>query len=212
LPKPWNDDPPGSQPQIQANIAALGPSFKSDARTRPVPTIASAQDWHRAVYAGIALPENYYAGEIRDSDPNFPELYGYEVEVGGVLGVLSRDVPAELARLEGRIQTVCDRLDSAIPQGTTPSDGAACRAVIATCANVHGEWVRIHPFANGNGRTARLWATWIGLRYGLPPFIEVKPRPAGQPYAAAAAASMRGDHRLCALVFDQMLRAKLGQP
>ena len=211
-PRPWNDDPPGSQQQIGTNILALGPQFQADASSRPLPTIALAQDWHRAVYAGVQLPEPYYAGEIRDSDPRFPALGGYEVQVGGLLGTPSKDVPAELAQLETRIQTVSARLDAAVPVGAPPSDDATLRAVIATCGNVHGEWVRIHPFANGNGRTARLWTTWIGLRYGLPPFIQIRPRPAGQPYAAAAVASMRGDHRLCILVFEQMLRTKLGQP
>lgn len=171
-----------------------------------------AQDWHRAVYAGVQLPESCYAGEIRDSDARFPALYRYEVQVGGMLGTPAKDVPGELARLETRIRTVCARLDAAIPAGAPPPDDQHLRAVVAACGNVHGEWVRIHPFANGNGRTARLLATWIGLRYELPPFIEVKPRPAGQPYAVAAAASMRGDHRLCIVVFEQMLRAKLGQP
>ncbi len=189
----------------------LGRRFAADAGARPLPTIALAQDWHRAVYAGVALPEPYYAGEVRDSDARFPGLDGYEVAIGGALGTPSKDVPAELARLEVRIQTVCSRLDAAVPPGAQPRDESTLRAVIAACGNIHGEWVRIHPFANGNGRTARLWATWIGLRYGLPPFIQIRPRPAGQPYVAAAAASMRGDHRLCIVVFEQMLRAKLGQ-
>jgi len=170
-----------------------------------------AQGWHRTVYAGVDLPEPYYAGEIRDSEVRFPELDGYEVQVGGLPGTPSKDVPAELAQLEQRIQTVCSRLDAAIPVGAPPPDDATLRAVLATCGNIHGEWVRIHPFANGNGRTARLWATWIGLRYGLPPFIQIKPRPAGQPYVAAATASMRGEHQLCTVVFEQMLRTKLGQ-
>ena len=212
MPDPWNDDPPGSERQIEANILALGPRFESDARRRPVPTIARAQDWHRTVYAGVQLPESYYAGEIRDSDPEFPELFGYEVQVGGRPGALSRDVLVELARLETRIQAACARLDAAIGVGDFPSDSEALRAVIVTCGNVHGEWVRIHPFANGNGRTARLWSLWIGLRYRLPPFIVVKPRPAGQLYADAAVASMRGDHRLCTRVFEEMLRARLDQP
>jgi fido (protein-threonine AMPylation protein) len=211
LPKSWNDDPPGSLQEIEANVAALGPRFQADVKSRPVPTVAMAQEWHRALFAGVELPEPYYAGEIRDSDPQFPELYGYEVRVGGAIGVPSQDVPAELAQLETRIQAVCSRLDAAIPNGELPPDDATLQAVTATCANVHGEWIRIHPFANGNGRTARLWATWIGLRYRLPTFIVVMPRPAGEPYEAAAAASMRGDHRLCALLFEQMLRAKLGQ-
>jgi hypothetical protein len=212
LPHPWNDDPPGSRGQIEANILALGPQFAADARLRPLPTIARAQDWHRALYLGVQLPVTYYAGEVRDSDDRFAKLYGYEVQIGEALGVLSKDVPAELARLELRAQTICSRLDAAIAVGAPPADEQALRAVVATCGNVHGEWVRIHPFANGNGRTARLWATWIGVRYGLPPLIQVKPRPADEGYAAAAAASMRGDHSLCIATFTQMLREKLGQP
>lgn len=82
--------------------------------------------------------------------------------------------------------------------------------VLTLCAMLHGEWVRIHPFANGNGRTARLWANWAALRYELPPFVTVKPRP-GQPYAAAAMASMRGSHQMMVAVLDQMLRVYLSE-
>jgi hypothetical protein len=73
---------------------------------------------------------------------------------------------------------------------------------------LHGEWVRIHPFANGNGRTARLWANWAGLRYSLPPFVTIKPRP-GNPYGMAAMASMNGSHATAVAAFDQMLRGHL---
>jgi hypothetical protein len=48
--------------------------------------------------------------------------------------------------------------------------------VIDLCAWVHAEWVRIHPFANGNGLTARLWANSLAVRYGLPPFIRFAPK------------------------------------
>jgi hypothetical protein len=72
-------------------------------------------------------------------------------------------------------------------------------------ANLHGEWVRIHPFANGNGRIARLWVMWVAARYSLPPFIRLKPRPAGLPYEGAAMASMSGRHTPMATVLGQML-------
>jgi Fic family protein len=65
--------------------------------------------------------------------------------------------------------------------------------------------VRIHPFANGNGRTAREWANWAAMRYGLPPFVRLRPRPKGLAYAAAAHASMRGDHAPAIGVFRQQL-------
>jgi hypothetical protein len=49
-----------------------------------------AREWHRRIYRGMRLPVPYYAGEIRDSDPELPELFGYEVAVGSYLGVASR--------------------------------------------------------------------------------------------------------------------------
>jgi hypothetical protein len=50
----------------------------------------------------------------------------------------------------------------------------------------------IHPFANGNGRTARLWVNSISMRYNLPPFLRLRPRPdAG--YGDAGAEAMRGN-------------------
>lgn len=78
------------------------------------------------------------------------------------------------------------------------------------CSYAHGEWVRIHPFANGNGRTARLWANWCALRYNLPPFVRLKPRPQGNLYARAAASSMAGDHRSMVAVFAEMLDQHFG--
>jgi Fic family protein len=78
-------------------------------------------------------------------------------------------------------------------------------ATLDVCAWVHAEWVRIHPFANGNGRTARLWANFIAMRYGLPPFVRLHPRPE-RGYGAAASAAMRGDWDQTALVFRRLYR------
>lgn len=96
-------------------------------------------------------------------------------------------------------------LDPVISVNGRPADAMQLRAVLAACAYAHGEWVRIHPFANGNGRTARLWANWCALRCGLPPFVRLKPRPEGSLYATAAALSMRGEHQAMVAVFADML-------
>ena len=72
------------------------------------------------------------------------------------------------------------------------------------CAWAHGEWVRIHPLTNGNGRTARLWANSLLVRYGLPPVIGLRPRPGGG-YGAAGAAAMRGDVRPTRVELAKML-------
>jgi Fic family protein len=98
-------------------------------------------------------------------------------------------------------------LDGLIEPGQEISADALA-AVIDLCAWAHAEWVRIHPFANGNGRTARLWANFIAMRYGLPPFARLRPRP-DDGYGAASAAAMEGDWRPTLQVFRLLLRDAL---
>ena len=147
------------------------------------------------MYKSVSLPVSYYAGEFRDSDPRFPELIDYEVRSGSSVELAARDVPAALSSFEGAMQTAAARLDQGIGVGTKPATVPDLTSVVLLAASAHGEWGRIHPFANGNGRTARLWGNWALLRYGLPPVLKVKPRPDGNVYAHAAARSMSGDHR-----------------
>ena len=184
MPIPWNEDDPRDAAIIVRNLTDIL------RQKRPIP---------------------YYAGEIRDSDSKFPELYGYEVSVGTQRGVDSRLVPQQLASFETAMEKAVAVLDLAIPAGGSPADEAQLQSVLTLCANAHGEWIRIHPFANGNGRTARLWANWCALRYGVPPFVRLKPRPEGSSYATASVLSMRGDHQVMVAVFADMLDRQLGE-
>jgi fido (protein-threonine AMPylation protein) len=210
LPTAW-EDPPGCESLIEANVRRVLTKIARASDRRDLPTVVEAKRWHRDLYKGISRPFDYYAGEIRDSDPRFPELIDYEVEVDSNRGVPCAMVTAALEQFQTRAQTASARLDADIAPGRDPwmLTSVQLHGVLTLCAVLHGEWVRIHPFANGNGRTARLWANWGALRYGLPPFVTIKPRP-GQPYGAAAMASMQGDHRVTLAVFDQMLRTYLG--
>lgn len=208
----WNEDPAGSEAQIAANIRAIAAQIYADAPRREQPSFGIAQDWHRAIYAGVPLPVAYYAGEVRDSDPRFPELIDYEVQVGRLRGVPAAQVPGELELLQTRARNAIVGPDSAMPAGRGLSTPLELRAVLLLAANLHGEWVRIHPFANGNGRIARLWVLWVAARYSLPPFIRLKPRPAGLSYAAAALASISGQHTLMAALLGQMLEDYLTHP
>lgn len=210
MPTAW-EELPADAPRIATNAQHVLSGIAGAAHRRSLPAVAMAQQWHRELYAEIAAPHPYYAGEVRDSDPRFPELIGYEVRVGPSTGTRSAQVPAALADFQVSAQTVARTLDAAISARADPSTmrPQELHGVLTYCANLHGVWVRIHPFANGNGRTARLWANWAALRYGLPPFVRIRPRPAGDAYAAAAYASMRGDHAVTVAVFGQMLREYL---
>ncbi len=205
----WNEDQPEDLPRIVANIKNLWPSIEADAIARPSPTVEMALDWHRRIYATIAVPELQYVGNVRDNDRRFPCLIGYEVAVGTVQAVRAGDVPEALDAFVSSAATATAALDPAVPVGRVPRAPGAVAAVVRLCAYAHGEWIRIHPFANGNGRTARLWANWIAVRYGLPPFVLIKPRPDDVLFTGAAEMSMRGDHRPTEAMFAVMLRDAL---
>ncbi|HEV7505329.1 MAG TPA: Fic family protein [Thermoanaerobaculia bacterium] len=209
MPVEWNEDDPRDLRVIQSNLRQIVLQILKEAPERSPPTVALAQGWHRRIFQGVRLPVDYFAGEIRDSDSRFPELFGYEVIVSGHAGVASSEIPSELADLEVGLQQAVSNLDSVIPVGIRPSGTAELHAVLTLCAHAHGEWVRIHPFANGNGRTARLWANWCAVRYRLPAFVQLKPRPDSLGYAAAAARSMTGDHWHMVAEFMAMLRIRL---
>ena len=133
-----------------------------------------------------------------------PGLVGCEVAIGSYSGVPAGRVAEAVAAFEAKLQRTVAALDQKIQPGQDLSDDDVA-AVIDLCAWVHSEWVRIHPFANGNGRTARLWGNCIAMRYGLPPFVRLRPRPDGG-YGAAAEAAMERQWEPTAQVFRHMYR------
>lgn len=135
-----------------------------------------------------------------------PYLRDYNVAVGGHKGTDSREVDSETATFQSELERRVNRLDLVVPDGAHPSTDQQIDDVIELAAWAHAEWVRIHPFANGNGRTARMWANWILMRYGMPPFVVLRPRPGGG-YGAAAAAAMRGSIVPTVQVFLNMYSA-----
>ena len=184
----------------------------ASALDRASPSVAMAQSWHRNLYAGCALPVSYYAGEVRNTDSRFPELIGYEVIVGESAGAPSASVPARLAAFETAAVTAVAALDDVVAPGSPPGTAGVLGSVLIFVAGMHGEWVRIHPFANGNGRTARIWANWSLARYSLPPVVRLRPRPAGDAYAMAAAASMAGDHAKMVALLNTQIRNRVTNP
>ena len=148
--------------------------------------------------AGLDCPDPRAVGRFRGE----AGLEGLEVRVGQFVGTQSDQVADELNAFERHLREVVRLLDDLIAPGKD-LNADDLRAVIDLCAWTHAEWVRIHPFRNGNGRTARVWANLIALRYGLPPFVRARPRPGGD-YGIAAAEAMTGNWRPTAAVFRRM--------
>jgi Fic family protein len=64
---------------------------------------------------------------------------------------------------EKKLHALLRELDAMLPAGQEP-DADQLAAIVDLCAWVHAQWIRVQPFANGNGRTARLWANCIAMR------------------------------------------------
>lgn len=169
-----------------------------------LPELDMVRSWHRAIFHD-SVPLNYYAGNFRDNDPDQPCLQIYEVVVGGVSGTPCLEViPAVENFVEifrRRVRTL-DRQLEAHGDEILEMD---VWEIVRLAAWAHGEWVRIHPFANGNGRTSRLWANYVFCRYGFGPVVKIRPRP-GEPYGIAARDSMRhGNHTKTEELFLELL-------
>ena len=147
----------------------------------------------------LQVPDPKFVGAFRGE----LGLENIQVRIAGRYGVAAPEVGAALADYEQLLQRVIRRLDEWIPHDAE-LDADQLAAIVEVCAWAHAEWVRIHPFANGNRRTARLWVNSIASRYGLPPFLRLRPRPAGS-YGVASERAMLGDRGPTVALFHGLL-------
>ena len=150
---------------------------------RFAPTLDLMKEWHEQIMDSLVLDCPDFVGAYR-GEPGVE----HDVRVDRHLGTPYAHVSAELAKFETNLQRRIEILDKQIKSGDIP-DMPSRRLVIELAAWVHFEWVRIHPFIDGNGRTARLWVNAIAMRYNLPPRLTLRPRP-GRKYGAKAAEAM----------------------
>ena len=125
------------------------------------------------------------------SGSDHPDLKGMVVGVGGEKGTPPHRVKTQVEKFFSQLQARMDALAAVIKPDEDKSR-QELRQIAEVAGWAHGEWVRIHPFANGCGRTARLIANWVLSRFRLLPVVGIRPRPE-HPYGPAAAA-MHGDH------------------
>lgn len=198
----WDED----SPQLRENLAQIVSEIVRAASLRELPTLEAARRWQTLAVKGLDVPDARFVGAFRGESG----LENVQAKVGSNFGVDSAEVAAESTRFEAKLQTLVAEMDALLPVGQEPNADQLA-AIIDLCAWAHAEWVRIHPFANGNGRTARLWANSLAMRYGLPPFVRLRPRPdAG--YGQAGAKAMQGDWRPTAAVFRRLLADFLNEP
>ena len=192
----WDEN----SPQLKDNLTTLLTGVREDARRRAPLSLSRIKQWHRIMMQGLDVPNPHYVGAFR-GEQNIEHV---QVFIGKHQGTPPYDVAEHLEVFEQTLTGLLAQLDSAIPTGSE-LDSGQIQAVISACGWAHAEWVRIHPFANGNGRTARILANAIAMRYGLPPFVRLRPRPDGRTYGIVSEQAMFGDYQPTISLFMTML-------
>jgi hypothetical protein len=180
----------GDSARLTENLVEALRDARDAAARRRAPDAAMAKRWHALTMRGLEAPHPRWVSGFRGE----PGLEGVEVGVGARDAVPAREVAGQLERFVAKLTAAVDVLDGVIAPGTVPRSEDDLNAVLEVCGWAHAEWVRIHPFANGNGRTARLWVNYVAMRYRLPPLMRLRLRP-GAEYADAAARAMEGEWR-----------------
>jgi fido (protein-threonine AMPylation protein) len=151
------------------------------------------EDWHRVLFERF-VPLDYYAGNVRQDDANRICL-GRDVEVDSIRGAHFREVIVRLHRLMDALRDSISETE--LNWGFLPNNERAKRVALIIAVAI-GDFIRIHPFINGNGRISRLIWRWGLHRFGVPAQVRIAPRP-DAPYSTLMKASMQGDDGQLAL-------------
>lgn len=145
--------------QVLADIAGGHMSLECEGRdTRPV---------HFRMFDGQTEPgESYFAGHYRGEPFPYLDRYCVGVASDARVGVPPDRVAAEMTAFESAVVEVARLIDR--DAGKPASPESIVRAVGAACALLV-EFLRIHPYANGNGHMGR-FLVWLSLaRAGIWP-------------------------------------------
>lgn len=165
-----------------------------------------AREWHRVAFEGTSVP---YPGSFRGDDRWF-ELEHWEVQVGVNNGLSAASVHAAIGEYFHVLRYFLVGLDQLVWPDEKPRQRELGQ-IVRMAAWAHGEWIRIHPFTDGNGTIARAWARFVFARYQLPPVIELGSSSRPDDYVRAAVRSMaERNHHSTTLLFTRLLAEQLG--
>lgn len=148
------------------------------------------ESWHRAIF-GSVFPRA--AGRLRGSD----SYVAFEIKIGDAA------MGTTFSRVQEEVDTCCAQLRATLQSADRVITGEITSEqfedVLRIACWVHAEIVRIHPFCDGNGRTARLALRYVVRRYGLriPPIADAEVY--ASEYRAAMRAYLRPPNKLTGL-------------
>lgn len=169
---------------------------------------ARIRQWHLQLLGHFApVGFEYYAGNFRQIDPMRPCL-DQPIGVGApggpyIMGASPSTVPRLMEHITRIYKEEICKLETEWPNLTDSQRVGRLSMALATYV---GQFIKIHPFINGNGRVSRLIWRWGVLRYNVPSQVDVIPRPA-PPYSSIMDAAMRGNYSpLVDFIIDHLVQ------
>lgn len=138
---------------------------------------------HRAMFRWMTpICLGYFAGNYR-GDQRFKCLKNYFVGIGPAdptVGAQPADVERDLANLQKGIEGFLSAIDSA---SQTLDAASRLYYVVDGICYILAEFLRIHPYADGNGHMSRFIVWALLLRLGITPLAwPLEQRPPDPPY------------------------------
>ena len=162
-----------------------------EARLPRVATIKDSRRLHGELFQGLTPPHfPHFAGKYR-GEP-VPCLDIYEVKVGGDprVGTQASRVPSEMQAFAENAHELVKAVEAI---AASDEQNRRLRAVEIACL-IFEVFLKIHPYANGNGHVARfvVWAVLGHFNY-WPVRWRVDPRPDAPDYAEMIVRHRSGD-------------------
>lgn len=199
---PENQFEPGSRGRVLKNPLGIRSKREMDRREtrellRAAKELSGEYDaLHRFTASDIREIHRRWLGRVY---PWAGRFRSFNLAKGTVQFAAARYVPA-----------LMDEFEHCCLAANTPCLAGTTEEIVRRLAVVHVELVLIHPFRDGNGRTARLLATLMGLQAGLPPLefggLEGANREA---YLAAVRAGFARDYRPMGNVFRSIVESTI---
>ena len=150
--------------RLTRNLFEISRSIRAtDSKTKDY-SISLICSWHKSLFDGV----RDHAGRYRTTD------YGEErLTFGSHRSVAREDVSVELNKHISVTNNLLAQLQE-LDEKITPLQFV--EECIKAALYLHAEFIKIHPFRDGNGRVGRLIITFILSKFDLPPLAIEIPR------------------------------------